>query len=55
MSKNVLVGLKFDEIAKKYSVDRDAPLPTSKFVDPWGADGTTDLKTYMKEYQNPLQ
>ena len=32
VSKNVLVGLKFDEIAKKYSVDRDAPLPTSKSV-----------------------
>jgi sporulation protein YlmC with PRC-barrel domain len=54
VSKNVLVGLKFDEIAKKYSVDRDAPLPTSKFVDPWGADGTTDLKTYMKEYAKTL-
>ena len=54
VSKNVLVGLKFEEIANKYSVDRDAPLPTSKFVDPWGSDGTTDLKTYMKEYAKTL-
>jgi sporulation protein YlmC with PRC-barrel domain len=54
VSKNVLVGLKFDEIAKKYSVDRDAPLPTTKYVDPWGSDGTTDLKTYMKEYAKTL-
>ena len=54
VSKNVLVGLKFNEIAKKYSVDRDAPLPTTKYVDPWGSDGTTDLKTYMKEYAKTL-
>jgi hypothetical protein len=33
VSKNVLIGLNFDEIAKKYSVDRNSPLPTSKFVD----------------------
>ena len=54
VSKNVLIGLNFDEIVKKYSVDRDAPLPTSKYVDPWGADGTTDLKSYMKEYAKTL-
>ncbi len=54
VSKNVLVGLKFEEIAKKYSVDRDASLPTSKYVDPWGADDTTDFATYMKEYAKTL-
>jgi sporulation protein YlmC with PRC-barrel domain len=54
VSKNVLVGLKFDEIGKKYSVDRDAPLPTSKYVDPWGQSGTTDLTTYMKKYAKTL-
>jgi len=54
VSKNVLVGLNFEEIRRKYTVDRDAPLPTSKFVDPWGADGTMDLTTYMKKYAKTL-
>jgi hypothetical protein len=36
VSKNVLVGLKFDEIGKKFSVYREAALPTSKYVDPRG-------------------
>ena len=54
VSKNVLVGLNFEEIAKKYSVERDAPLPTSKYVDPWGADDTTDFATYVKEYAKTL-
>ena len=54
VSKNVLVGLNFEEIAKKYSLERDAPLPTSKYVDPWGADDTTDFATYVKEYAKTL-
>jgi len=54
VSKNVLIGLNFDEIAKKYSVERDAPLPTSKYVDPWGADDTTDFARYEKEYAKTL-
>ncbi len=54
VSKNVLVGLNFDEIAKKYSVNRDAPLPTSKYVDPWGSEGVVDLTTYMKQYRKTL-
>jgi len=54
VSKNVLVGLKFGEIAKKYSVSRDAPLPTSKYVDPWGKDDTTDFNNYVKEYAKTL-
>lgn len=54
VSKNVLVGLKFEEIAKKYSVERDAPLPTSKYVDPWGADDTIDFARYEKEYAKTL-
>ena len=54
VSKNVLVGLKFEEIAKKYSVERDAPLPTSKYVDPWGADDTIDFARYEEEYAKTL-
>ena len=54
VSKNVLVGLKFQEIANKYSVERDAPLPTSKYVDPWGADDTTDFARYEEEYAKTL-
>lgn len=54
VSKNVLVGLNFEEIAKKYSLERDAPLPTSKYVDPWGADDTTDFARYEKEYAKTL-
>jgi len=54
VSKNVLIGLKFEEIRKKYSVDRDVPLPTSKFVDPWGADDTTDFATYVEKYAKTL-
>jgi sporulation protein YlmC with PRC-barrel domain len=54
VSKNVLVGLNFEEIAKKYSLERDAPLPTSKYVDPWGADDTIDFSRYEKEYAKTL-
>ena len=54
VSKNVLVGLKFEEIAKKYAVDRDSPLPTSKYVDPWGKDDAVDFNTYVKEYAKTL-
>ena len=54
VSKNVLIGLNFEEIAKKYSVNRDAPLPTSKYVDPWGSEGVVDLTTYMKQYRKTL-
>jgi sporulation protein YlmC with PRC-barrel domain len=54
VSKNVLVGLKFDEIGKKFSVYRAAALPTSKYVDPRGQSGITDLTTHMKKYAKTL-
>jgi sporulation protein YlmC with PRC-barrel domain len=54
VSKNVLVGLNFSDIVNKYKVDRDAELPTSKYVDPWGSDGTVDLTEYMKRYGKTL-
>jgi len=54
VSKNVLIGLNFDEIAKKYSVDRDAPLPTSKFVDPWNNREDVDLASYESKFPKSL-
>lgn len=54
VSKNVLIGLNFDDIIKKYKVSRDAPLPTGKFVDPWGSDGQVDLTEYMRRYGKTL-
>jgi sporulation protein YlmC with PRC-barrel domain len=54
VSKNVLIGLKYDDIAKKYKVPRDAPLPTGKYVDPWGSDGQVDLTEYMRRYGKTL-
>jgi sporulation protein YlmC with PRC-barrel domain len=54
VSKNVLIGLNFDDIINKYKVPRDAPLPTGKFVDPWGSDGQVDLTEYMRRYGKTL-
>jgi len=54
VSKNVLIGLNYDDIVKKYKVSRDAPLPTGKFVDPWGSDGQVDLTEYMRRYGKTL-
>ena len=34
-SRNVLIGFKLDEIAKKYKVNHDAPLPTSSPLEQW--------------------
>lgn len=49
VSKNVLIGLNRSEIEKKYKVSRDAPLPTCRYVDPWGSDGQVDLTEYMRQ------
>jgi hypothetical protein len=54
VSKNVLIGLNYDDIVKKYKVPRDAPLPTGKYVDPWGSDGQVDLTEYMRRYGKTL-
>jgi sporulation protein YlmC with PRC-barrel domain len=54
VSKNVLIGLNFGDIIKKYKVSRDAPLPTGRFVDPWGFDGQVDLTEYMRRYGKTL-
>lgn len=50
---NVLVNLPFHEIARKYRVSRDAPLPSTK-SDPWNTPGDVDLATYEKKYPKSL-
>ena len=54
VSKNVLIGLNLDEIAKKYTVKRDAPLPTGRYVDPWGNREHVDLASYESKYPKSL-
>jgi hypothetical protein len=54
VSKNVLIGLNLDDIAKKYTVNRDAPLPTGKYVDPWGQREQVDLASYESHYPKAL-
>jgi sporulation protein YlmC with PRC-barrel domain len=54
VSKNVLIGLNFDEIVKKYSVSRDAPLPTGRYVDPWGKREDVDLASYESKFPKAL-
>jgi sporulation protein YlmC with PRC-barrel domain len=52
--RNVLIGLSFHDIAKNYKVDRDAPLPTSKPINPWTIEKDVDLATYEGKYPNSL-
>ena len=51
---NVLVGLNYSDIVKKYKVDRNAPLPTSR-RDPWtDAKKQVDLAYYEGKYPKSL-
>ena len=51
---NVLVGLNFSDIIKKYKVDRNLPLPTSR-RDPWKDERKqVDLGTYEGKYPKTL-
>ena len=52
--RNVLIGLSFHDIAKRYKVNRDAPLPTSKPINPWTFEKDVDLATYEGKYPNSL-
>ena len=54
VSKNVLVGLNFSDIVKKYKMDRDATLPTGKYADPWGNREDVDLASYESKYPKSL-
>ncbi|MFB5599881.1 MAG: hypothetical protein ACE5SW_06610 [Nitrososphaeraceae archaeon] len=51
---NVLIGLSFSDVEKKYAAKRDDPLPTSR-TDPWGdSDNQVDLATYEGRYPKSL-
>ncbi|MGB7679330.1 MAG: hypothetical protein WBL49_11020 [Nitrososphaeraceae archaeon] len=52
--RNVLIGLNFNDIVKKYKVSRDEPLPTHRKI-PWPTPDTNiDLAAYEKEYPKSL-
>ena len=49
-----MIGLNFSDIVKNYKVDRNAPLPTGKYADPWGNREDVDLATYESKYPKSL-
>ena len=52
--RNVLIGLKRDEIAKKYKVKHDDPLPTTLPTEHWTQGENLDLATYERKYPKGL-
>ncbi len=50
---NVLLGLNHEDL-QKYSVPRDAPMPTSRTDPRENDDGLADLATYEGKYPNSL-
>ena len=46
----MLIGLKLDELAKKYKVKHDDPLPTTIPVEHWTQGENLDLATYERKY-----
>jgi hypothetical protein len=55
VSNNVLIGLKFEDIDKKYKVSRDSALPSARYVDPWGNREDVDLASYENKSQITFQ
>jgi hypothetical protein len=54
-SGNVLIDMPLYEIAKKYKVSREEPLPTGKATkDPWTRPENIDLATYERQYPKSL-
>jgi hypothetical protein len=53
-SRNVLIGLKLDEISKRYKVKHDDPLPTSLPPEHWIQGENLDLATYERKYPKGL-
>jgi sporulation protein YlmC with PRC-barrel domain len=51
--KNKRYDIPISEIKRKYSVNRNDLLPTSR-KDPWKSDNQTDLGTYEGKYPNSL-
>ncbi len=54
VSKNVLIGLKLDDMDKKYKVSRDTPLPSGRYVDPWKNNEDVDLASYESKFPKSL-
>jgi hypothetical protein len=52
--RNVLIDLNLSDIAKKYKVNHDEPLPTSVPTEQWSQGENLDLATYEREYPKPL-
>ena len=46
--RNVLIGLNIHEIANKYKVNRQEPLPTSVPIQAWIQGENLDLATYER-------
>jgi sporulation protein YlmC with PRC-barrel domain len=54
VNRNVLIGLPFYEVVKRYKKSRKEPLPTSKPVAKWVYTHDVDLATYEKKYPKSL-
>jgi adenylate cyclase len=52
--RNVLIGLNLYEIANKYKVNRQEPLPTSIPIQHWTQGENLDLATYERKYPKGL-
>jgi hypothetical protein len=52
--RNVLIGLSFSEIVKKYGTLREEPLPTSLPSEEWIQGMNLDLATYERKYPKSL-
>src|ERR671931_860709 len=52
--RNVLIALNLFEIAKKYKVNREEPLPTSVPIEYWTQGENLDLATYERKYPKGL-
>jgi sporulation protein YlmC with PRC-barrel domain len=52
--RNVLIGLKLDEMARKYKVKHDDPLPTNAPIEHWTQGENLDLATYERKYPKGL-
>ena len=53
-SRNVLIGLSFSEVVKKYRAIREAPLPKSLPSEEWIQGMNLDLATYERKYPKSL-
>ena len=52
--RNVLIGLNLYEIANRYKVNRQEPLPTSSPIQHWTQGENLDLATYERKYPKGL-